>query len=60
MNPLRNKQMSSISSDGTTNTNTAACYAGRSPKHQDPEAAKYGISVEHDISIQSYRNSNIV
>lgn len=39
----------------TTTTTATSATATRSPaKQRDPELSKYGISVEHDISVQSY------
>lgn len=47
-----------LSSDAATRNSMAAnatCYAALSPTRQiDPELSKYGISVEHDYSVQSY------
>ena len=42
----RSQNMSSVAGD-TSNT---TCFAGL----RDPEMCKYGIAVEHDISVQSY------
>ncbi|EYE90769.1 alpha-factor pheromone receptor STE2 [Aspergillus ruber CBS 135680] len=59
-NPMRNNNLStSFSSDATTRNNipaNAMCYAALSPTRQvDPELSKYGISVEHDYSVQSHQ-----
>ncbi|OJJ80076.1 alpha-factor pheromone receptor STE2 [Aspergillus glaucus CBS 516.65] len=59
-NPMRTKNLStSFSTDTTTKNSMAAnatCYAALSSTRQvDPELSKYGISVEHDYSVQSHQ-----
>lgn len=59
-NPMQTKNLStSFSTDATAGNSIAAnatCYAALSPTRQvDPELSKYGISVEHDYSVQSHQ-----
>lgn len=48
--------MSSVAGDAPNTT----CFAGsQTPvQRRDPEMGKYGISVEHDISVQSYHHKD--
>lgn len=48
----RSRHMSSMSADATNTTCVAAMRGAATQR--DPELSKYGISVEHDISVQSY------
>lgn len=58
----KNASSSITTTDATTsNAPNATCYTARSPmRQQDLEAAKYGISVERDISVQTYQKDSDV